>query len=154
MCNSHSIEDWIEENVGSGKVVSRNMVSSSSWSSAYVYTTEGGKKLFVKQSSNGDDWMFKGEALGLQAMYGEAQMQGRLMEAFTHVSIKEHVPPSDVLVGVCRYEDTSDPKGVPLWEALFCSWRCVPLLTPCVCSMPWSKTNARQQELLIACHSL
>ncbi|CAL8462613.1 g2146 [Coccomyxa elongata] len=64
-----SIEEWIEENVGKGKVVSRNMVSSSSWSSAYVYTTESGQKLFVKQSSNGDEGMFKGEALGLQAMY-------------------------------------------------------------------------------------
>jgi protein-ribulosamine 3-kinase len=73
---NRSIEDWIEENVGYGKVVSRSMVSSSSWSSAYVYTTEGGKKLFVKQSSNGADGMFKGEALGLQAMYGTAQMHG------------------------------------------------------------------------------
>lgn len=57
--------------MGAGKVISRSMVSSSSWSSAYVYTTEEGKKLFVKQSSGGDDGMFRGEALGLQAMYGE-----------------------------------------------------------------------------------
>lgn len=71
-CEIRSIEDWIEGNLGKGKVVSRTMVSSSSWSSAYVYTTQSGQKLFVKQSSNGDEGMFKGEALGLQAMYGEA----------------------------------------------------------------------------------
>ncbi|EIE23853.1 Ketosamine-3-kinase [Coccomyxa subellipsoidea C-169] len=52
------------------------MVSSSSWSSAYVYTTDGGKKLFVKQSSNGGEGMFKGEALGLQAMYGSGLRGG------------------------------------------------------------------------------
>lgn len=78
-CHSRSIDDWIEENVGSGKVVSRSMVSSSSWSSAYVYTTDGGKKLFVKQSSNGGEGMFKGEALGLQAMYGVAQRHAFLI---------------------------------------------------------------------------
>ncbi|CAL5227300.1 g10235 [Coccomyxa viridis] len=65
------IDGWIEQNLDSGRVVSRNQVSSSSWSSASVYTTDSGTKYFVKQSKAGaDDGMFKGEALGLQAMYG------------------------------------------------------------------------------------
>lgn len=67
-----SIDDWIEQNLDSGKVTSRNQVSSSSWSSAYVYETDSGTKYFVKQSRGGaDEGMFKGEALGLEAMYGE-----------------------------------------------------------------------------------
>lgn len=69
---SCSIDDWIEQNLDSGKVVSRSQVSSSGWSSAYVYQTDNGTKYFVKQSGSGaDKGMFKGEALGLQAMYGE-----------------------------------------------------------------------------------
>ena len=71
-CPASSVDDWIEQNLDSGKVVSRNQVSSSSWSSAYVYETESGTKYFVKQSGRGaDEGMFKGEALGLQAMYGK-----------------------------------------------------------------------------------
>ena len=66
-----SIDNWIEQNLDSGKVTSRNQVSSSSWSSAYVYETDNGTKYFVKQSQGGaDEGMFKGEALGLEAMYG------------------------------------------------------------------------------------
>jgi fructosamine-3-kinase len=56
--------------MGSGKVTKRSIAGSSSWSTAYIYTTEGGKKVFVKQSSHGDETMFRGEALGLQAMHG------------------------------------------------------------------------------------
>jgi len=41
----------------------------SSWSSAYIYQTSSGTSLFVKISRGRDQAMFKGEALGLQAMY-------------------------------------------------------------------------------------
>lgn len=34
------------------------------------YELDNGKRLFVKLSTSGDETMFKGEALGLQAMYG------------------------------------------------------------------------------------
>jgi protein-ribulosamine 3-kinase len=64
--------EWIEANVeGVGKVTGSTFHGSSGWSSAYVYSTESGQKFFVKSSQSRDDSMFKGEALGLQAMYGE-----------------------------------------------------------------------------------
>ncbi len=56
--------------MGGGKVVKRSQLGSSGWSSAYVYTLESGRRLFVKQGR--DEAMFQGEALGLQAMYGVA----------------------------------------------------------------------------------
>ena len=34
------------------------------------YELDNGMRLFVKLSTSGDETMFKGEALGLQAMYG------------------------------------------------------------------------------------
>ena len=58
----------MEQNLGAGKVVKRSQMGSSGWSSAYVYTLESGRKVFVKQGR--DAAMFQGEALGLQAMYG------------------------------------------------------------------------------------
>lgn len=80
-----SIDDWIEQNLGTGKVLSRNQVSSSSWSSAYVYETESGTKYFVKQSGRGaDEGMFKGEALGLQAMYGKCCAMNLLWSLLTY----------------------------------------------------------------------
>ena len=45
-------------------------MGSSSWSNAYRYDTDGGKSFFVKEAKGQDGTMFKGEALGLQAMYG------------------------------------------------------------------------------------
>ena len=80
-----SIDDWIEQNLDTGKVLSRNQVSSSSWSSAYVYETESGTKYFVKQSGRGaDEGMFKGEALGLQAMYGKCCAMNLLWSLLTY----------------------------------------------------------------------
>ena len=58
----------MEHNMGGGKVVKRSQAGSSGWSSAYVYTLESGRRLFVKQGR--DEKMFHGEALGLKAMYG------------------------------------------------------------------------------------
>lgn len=64
--------DWIAANLGAGPVIKEKFMSSSSWSSAYLYTTEAGQEFFVKLAMGGrDDSMFQGEAQGLQAMYGE-----------------------------------------------------------------------------------
>lgn len=41
---------------------------------SYVYQMTGGQKYFVKLAMGRDEKMFKGEALGLQAMYGELRM--------------------------------------------------------------------------------
>lgn len=61
---------WIEENMDVGKVTATKFAGGSSWSSAYVYTTESGKKLFVKTALGRDpEAMFKGEAEGLRAMH-------------------------------------------------------------------------------------
>ncbi|KXZ53452.1 hypothetical protein GPECTOR_7g1351 [Gonium pectorale] len=60
---------WIEENLGSGPVVKESFVGGSGWSSAYTVETRDGLKLFVKTALGRDEGMFKGEALGLQAMY-------------------------------------------------------------------------------------
>lgn len=92
--------------MGKGKVVSRNMVSSSSWSSAYVYTTESDQKLFVKQSSNGDEGMFKGEALGLQAMYGRAPA----LHQDPHPSVRH-------LSDGCKCSKSATPTGVTCGSA-------------------------------------
>lgn len=64
------VKHWIEENLDGGKVVKESLAGSSSWSSAYTYHTESGKKYFVKLSPGRDSSMFEGEALGLQALYG------------------------------------------------------------------------------------
>lgn len=52
-------------------MVKQEFMGGSSWSSAYVYHTQGGQKYFVKLALGRDESMFKGEALGLSAMYGE-----------------------------------------------------------------------------------
>ncbi|PNW76317.1 hypothetical protein CHLRE_12g542202v5 [Chlamydomonas reinhardtii] len=65
---------WIEEHLGS-KVVKESLVSSSGWSSAYVVDTQDGKRYFVKTALGRDEAMFKGEALGLQAMYDTNTMR-------------------------------------------------------------------------------
>ena len=64
------MKEWIADNLDSGRVVKEKLAGSSSWSSAYVYHTDSGKKFFVKLSQGRDSSMFKGEALGLQALYG------------------------------------------------------------------------------------
>lgn len=69
------MKDWITNNLDSGKVTKEQLAGSSQWSSAYVYQTENGKKYFVKLSLGRDSSMFKGEALGLQALYGEVRVR-------------------------------------------------------------------------------
>ena len=64
------MKQWIEKNLDGGKVVKESVAGSSSWSSAYTYHTESGKKFFIKLSPGRDSSMFEGEALGLQALYG------------------------------------------------------------------------------------
>ncbi|CAD7703653.1 unnamed protein product [Ostreobium quekettii] len=68
-------ERWIEDNLDMGPVVKSSLVGSSGWSSQYIYETDSGVKLFVKTSRGSDEGMFKGEALGLQAMYDTHTMR-------------------------------------------------------------------------------
>jgi hypothetical protein len=66
--------NWIEQNLSSGAVQKEKFLGGSNWSSAYVYTTADGSEYFVKLAmSTPDDAMFRGEALGLTAMYGAQQ---------------------------------------------------------------------------------
>lgn len=65
----NSVEDWLETNMHS-PVLKKSSMGSSSWASSAVYELKSGQKFFVKQSLGRDEEMFKGEALGLQAMYG------------------------------------------------------------------------------------
>lgn len=62
---------WIEENMPDlGKITGTKFAGGSSWSSAYVYTTESGRQLFVKTAlGRGPAAMFQGEAEGLRAMH-------------------------------------------------------------------------------------
>lgn len=61
---------WIEEHMGMGKVTGTSFAGGSSWSSAYVYATESGRKLFVKTALGRDPQsMFRGEAEGLRAVH-------------------------------------------------------------------------------------
>ncbi|GMH36315.1 hypothetical protein BSKO_04183 [Bryopsis sp. KO-2023] len=63
------MEAWVEANLGTGSVVKSNLFGSSGWSSQYVMETSQGAKYFIKTARGSDESMFKGEALGLQAMY-------------------------------------------------------------------------------------
>lgn len=69
---------WIEEHLPEfGRVTGTKFAGGSSWSSAYMYTTDSGRQLFVKTALGRDpEAMFKGEAEGLRAMHGE-HSQGR-----------------------------------------------------------------------------
>lgn len=53
-------------------MVREQLVSSSSWSSAYVHHAEDGARFFVKTAGGRDAGMFRGEALGLT---GESQRE-------------------------------------------------------------------------------
>ena len=66
-----AVSGWIEDHLNCGPVVKKSPMGSSSWSSASVYHTESGPKFFVKEARSGGLDMFRGEALGLQAMHGE-----------------------------------------------------------------------------------
>lgn len=58
-----------------GEVEQLKFQGGSSWSSCYACTTSAGNKLFVKTALNRNaEEMFAGEALGLQAMYGESRI--------------------------------------------------------------------------------
>lgn len=61
----------MEENLDVGKIVGTSLRGSSGWSSQYEMKTESGEKYFVKTARGSSETMFKGEALGLQAMYGQ-----------------------------------------------------------------------------------
>ncbi|GLC45811.1 hypothetical protein PLESTM_001782600 [Pleodorina starrii] len=69
MAGHPAANKWIEEQLGTGPVVKESFVSGSGWSSAYVVETQGGCRYFVKTALGRDEGMFRGEALGLQAMY-------------------------------------------------------------------------------------
>ena len=54
-----------------GGVTDTKFAGGSSWSSAYIYTTASGRRLFVKTALGRDPAaMFEGEAEGLRAMHG------------------------------------------------------------------------------------
>ena len=67
-----AVSSWIEDNLGGGKVVKRQSMGGSGWSSAAVLTTEDGQKFFAKESKGRGIAMFKGEAKGLQALSAAA----------------------------------------------------------------------------------
>lgn len=71
---SDPVETWIEENLEGGKIAKKQPMGGSGWSSANVYVTEGGQKYFVKESRGRGLEMFLGEAKGLQAMHGIADV--------------------------------------------------------------------------------
>jgi fructosamine-3-kinase len=65
-----AIAEWIEAEVpDAGKVTNISGRGSSGWASSSRYETDSGMSFFVKQAKGRDDSMFKGEALGLRAMY-------------------------------------------------------------------------------------
>jgi fructosamine-3-kinase len=61
---------WIEDNLEGGKVVKKQSMGGSGWSSAAILTTENDQKYFAKESKGRGVEMFLGEAKGLQAMHG------------------------------------------------------------------------------------
>lgn len=65
-----AVSTWIEDNLEGGKVVKKQSMGGSGWSSAAVLTTENGQKYFAKESKGKGIQMFLGEAKGLKAMHG------------------------------------------------------------------------------------
>ena len=64
--------------MGEGRVTGSKFAGGSSWSSAYIYTTASGRRLFVKTALGRDpEAMFRGEAEGLKAMHGACTGTGR-----------------------------------------------------------------------------
>lgn len=72
------IAEWIETNVpDAGAVTGTSSLGSSGWSSFQKVQTASGQSFFVKQArGRGAEAMFKGEALGLRAMYGARPAHG------------------------------------------------------------------------------
>ncbi len=66
-----AIGNWVGSSLEFGPVVKSSSLGSSGWSSQYTLHTKSGEKVFAKVAMGEDVVMFKGEALGLQAMYGE-----------------------------------------------------------------------------------
>ncbi|GFR48095.1 hypothetical protein Agub_g9780 [Astrephomene gubernaculifera] len=68
-----AVTQWVGAHLPGGPVVRECSLGGSGWSSAFVVETQGGQRYFVKTSQGRDDGgsMFRGEALGLQALYGE-----------------------------------------------------------------------------------
>ena len=124
----------MEQNLGAGRVVKRSQMGSSGWSSASVYTLESGKKVFVKQGR--DAAMFKGEALGLQAMYGVCLAMHHIeLWAPWHLACtcqRQACMQADLSFGCCgcRYTHAEDTASVPPWRALLGSRRCHSLPAP------------------------
>ena len=54
----------------------QSLAMQSSWATSHRYDTESGYRFFVKVARGTDGTMFKGEALGLQAMYGASAARG------------------------------------------------------------------------------
>jgi fructosamine-3-kinase len=63
------VADVIEAKTGL-TVEEVNSIGSSGWSSQMIYKTKEGTSFFVKTSRKTADDMFRGEALGLQAIHG------------------------------------------------------------------------------------
>jgi len=62
-----SISDWFKEN--GHEISTFDNMGGSGWASMFHYKTADGPGFFVKTAGQPADKMFKGEALGLQAMY-------------------------------------------------------------------------------------
>jgi fructosamine-3-kinase len=63
-----SVREWIERNLDAGAVTDVSRGGSSGWAEFSTYTTESGKRFFVKTSRR-DPSMFIGEGAGLNAMF-------------------------------------------------------------------------------------
>ena len=111
------VKQWIADNLDGGKVVKESLAGSSSWSSAYVYHTESGKKFFVKLSLGRDSSMFEGEALGLQALYGNHLLN---MTSATTCTPFQSLARMTIH---CRYQIDADTQDPPLWFTFICSRR-------------------------------
>ncbi len=65
-----SVSEVVSQQLGLGEVVEERFQGGSAWSSAYVLRTSTGRRLFAKTARGRSEDMFRGEALGLQALRG------------------------------------------------------------------------------------
>jgi len=105
------VADWAAE-VGLGQVQESKPLGSSDWSSFYKVTLSSGTELFVKTSSRSVDKMFKGEALGLKAMYDATHEAGlmRIPKVY-HVGPRSGGRGSFIVLEYLRLGRRSDDKA-------------------------------------------
>lgn len=107
MASPGGVATWIEENLQTGPVTSTQFMGGSSWSSAYVYETPGGK-FFVKTAQGRQaEEMFFGERHGLEAMAATGTL--RIPKVFHCGALPDRPSGSFIVMEYLNIRGRADP---------------------------------------------